>query len=119
MNIEVDDSVVKQEEEERESAEVAMKEGDASCEVEDARGSINDEKNGGDDPLVLSDLSTADVPVMPKKYINYNGCIKFEKLYEPRGFFSKMKSQRTNFCIVRANWVDNLIQFSSYNIPCA
>ncbi|KAJ0879498.1 hypothetical protein HanRHA438_Chr10g0452201 [Helianthus annuus] len=65
MNIEVDDSVVKQEEEERESAEVAMKEGDASCEVEDARGSINDEKNGGlrGVPLSWRDSIPRDVTV--------------------------------------------------------
>ncbi|MFS7942015.1 hypothetical protein Hanom_Chr06g00483161 [Helianthus anomalus] len=70
MNIEVDDSVLKQEEE-HESAEVAVKESDASCEVEDASGSINDEKNGGDDPLVLSDLSTADVAVMPTESVEF------------------------------------------------
>ncbi|MFS7942018.1 hypothetical protein Hanom_Chr06g00483141 [Helianthus anomalus] len=71
MNIEVDDSVVKQEEEEHEPVEVAVKESDASCEVEDASGSINDEKNGGDDPLVLSDLSTADVAVMPTESVEF------------------------------------------------
>ncbi|MFS7920594.1 hypothetical protein Hanom_Chr03g00226701 [Helianthus anomalus] len=75
MNIEVDDSVVKQEEEERQSAEVAVKEGDASYQVEDARGSINDEKNGGDDPLVLSDLSTADVPVMPTEVVEFGSVV--------------------------------------------
>ncbi|KAI7730902.1 hypothetical protein M8C21_013324 [Ambrosia artemisiifolia] len=74
ITVEVGGAVVKQEEE-HESTEVAVKESPAPCEIEEASESINDEKNGGGGPLVLSDLSTADVAVMPTDSVEFGSVV--------------------------------------------
>lgn len=84
-NIGVDLAVVKQEEEQV-STLVAVKDsiepsagGLSPCEVEDVRESTNDDKYGGD-LLVLSDVSTTDVAVMPTQSIEF-GSVSLNRIH--------------------------------------
>ncbi|KAI3693683.1 hypothetical protein L1987_76632 [Smallanthus sonchifolius] len=84
MNIEADHAVVKQEEDE--STVVAVKEslapfadGLLPCEIEVVSESTNDEKTGGGS-LVLSDLSTADMAVMPTESIEF-GSVNLNQIH--------------------------------------
>ncbi|KAI3713531.1 hypothetical protein L1987_72109 [Smallanthus sonchifolius] len=84
MDMEVDHAVVKQEEvpestvaEVKESLAPSASGGLLPCKIEDA---TNDYKNGGGDSSVLSDVSTAEVAVMPTES-NESGSVNLNRIH--------------------------------------